>query len=416
MTLAGLPPVPGANSSNAKRNQSASPRAPANVDKKGTDESKHSPMPNAWQSVFMALFPIPSPQSVTPKDGKPANTSPGASSAGPTQDTSLNPDRTVISTVGSTGNIHRSLGAASGTQTPAPGESPRLPADIPAVTGGPAATYPVNRHSSLLPLPPPDGGKAAKPIGQGSGEGIRGDQTTVLNPTPLVHVGQTTQSEVKSQGAIAPSKMSDVVTAIAPKSHGLSSGSDNGKKQPSTTVQATKNPNSSPTNATPFSLDTGTVRFSPGSPDAIPNLIDSLPFSTIHQALAQGTLANPGMVFVLHLNPPELGQIALKITASADQRIHLHFKVDDLAVKQVLSASWDHLQSSLKAHGLAPEGLTVDLNNTTTDGSFFGQAGGDRPTPNGSQATGLSAIEATSSQEARAKEPLPSRHLVDYIL
>ncbi|HUX89045.1 MAG TPA: flagellar hook-length control protein FliK, partial [Chloroflexota bacterium] len=98
--------------------------------------------------------------------------------------------------------------------------------------------------------------------------------------------------------------------------------------------------------------------------------MNNLPFSTIHQALAQGALANPGMVFVLHLNPPELGQIALKITAGADQRVHLHFKVDDLAVKQVLSAGWNHLQSSLIAHGLAPDGLTVDLNSTTTAGSF----------------------------------------------
>ncbi len=212
----------------------------------------------------------------------------------------------------------------------------------------------------------------------------------------------------------------DAVTPITVRGSSASHSSDVTKKSGPNLTKV----NDSTTDSPVLLLGPLTVNFSPGNPDAVQNVVQSLPTSMIRQALDNGSFASPGVALVLQLDPPELGRVVVRIVAGDDRHIRLHFKVDDLAVQETLSESWSHLESSLKAHGLNPSGFSVDLNQASTNGDIFGQSGGNQPNLSGGQPNHSASLVQSVSKDDPLSDSLngsltqsrPSQHLVDYIL
>ncbi len=88
-----------------------------------------------------------------------------------------------------------------------------------------------------------------------------------------------------------------------------------------------------------------------------------------------GGLGMSGAV-VVHLNPPNLGRVTLRISASEGHQLRVHLKVERESVREALAADWGQVDTALRAHGLSPDAVSIDVGAFLDSGQMTAGDGG----------------------------------------
>lgn len=107
------------------------------------------------------------------------------------------------------------------------------------------------------------------------------------------------------------------------------------------------------------------------------SLAATVPAQVLRQ-LSEHLAGNRGETrLVMHLEPPQLGRLTVRLVATEGERVRLHFRVEHAGAGEALTAAGRQIEEVLRAHGLSPDGFSVELASPDAAGldGGFGQLG-----------------------------------------